>query len=217
MVERHPFKVGVEGSIPSRPSLINIADWVDLSFNKIIMEEKINLKFFFPLLLLIIILGAGLFIYERNKNIESATPAKSSGIVLGDTTSGVSDSITDGEVYSQKINQIRQPINKGFEDLASKGKYTTLFNSGEIQKIIDDTRSKIESGLETVEHLNIDSKFEEDNKKHLESLNLLLEAIKAYDQSGKTADRTEAQRLRELYAYNIDQSNKILKEIQVPR
>lgn len=181
-------------------------------------EEKITLKLIIPLILLFLILGGGLLYWQKNKNIDHSTSANPQGIVLGDSdNSPSSPAITSGEIYSQKVAAIRKSINQGFEDLAEKAKYTALFSSEEIQQIINDTRQKIEEGVKTLQNLSLDKKFNEANGQEIKSLNLLLEAINSFDKMRQEADRTEAKRLSELYAYDIGQSNKILQEIQIPR
>jgi hypothetical protein len=183
-----------------------------------------NLKTFVPPILLVIIIIGGVIYYNKNQTNDTSSTKISSadpgGIVLGDNTTKTSTSssqITEGAVYNQKVLSLRQSVNKGFEDISAKSKYTTLFTAEDMQKLINDIRSNIENAIAELEKIDIANKFRDANNKHLESLNLLLGAINAYDDSKKTDNKTEAQRLSELYAYNIDQSNTILKNIQVPQ
>lgn len=182
------------------------------------MEEKITLKLIIPLVLLLLILGGGLFYWQKNKNIDNPVGTSSQGIVLGDSNNSNSSSvIISGENYTKKVTEVRTPINKGFEDLAEKSRYTTLFSSEEIQQIINNTRQKIEDAIKTLQTLSLDKKFTEVNNQEIKSLDLLLEAINSFDKMRQEADQTEAKRLNELYAYDIEQSNKILKEIKIPQ
>lgn len=179
------------------------------------MQENINFKQFIPLILLALVLIGGIY-YWQNQKSDNSSPIKSSGVVLGDAANQAAVSkITDSQTYSNKINELRSPINKNFEDLASKVKYPALFTADDIQKIINDARSKIEGAITTLQNLPIDAKFNATNQEELRSFNLLLEAINSFDQARKTSDKTESQRLTELYAYDIDQSNNILKNISI--
>lgn len=183
--------------------------------------NKLDIKYIVPLVLLLIILGGGIYYYQQkdqisNSQSNSSVADQNQGIVLGENSANTaSEAIADASVYSQNVLAIRQPINQGFEDLTEKSKYTNLFSSEDIQQVIDETRIKIEEGMQKLENWSIAETLRSANNKHLESLKLLLEAINAYDQSQKTEDKKEAQRWRELYAYNIEQSNKILKNIQI--
>jgi len=184
--------------------------------------ENNNLKLILPLFILIFI-GAGLVVFY-NRNKQSSTSTKNSnnsseGIVLGSSTDNANsngDTVTSAEQYNQLILGLRTPINKGFEDLSSKAKYTTLFPQEEIQKIISDTQNNISNAINQLTNLNIDSRFSTANSKHLQSLNLLLEAINSYEKAKKESDKKEAQRLSELFSYDIEQSNKIISEIKMP-
>ncbi|EKD56979.1 MAG: hypothetical protein ACD_58C00035G0007 [uncultured bacterium] len=186
---------------------------------------KNDIKYIFPIIILLIIISGGLYYNNQNKVTSSSTNTNvasndQGGIVLGDDTTGAStgsDQITEGALYNQKVLSLRQTVNKGFEDISAKSKYTTLFTADDMQKLINDTRSNIENAISELDKINIADKLRDANNKHLESLKLLLEAISAYDSSKKTDNKTEAQRLTELYAYNIDKSNTILKGIQIPQ
>ena len=115
---------------------------------KLTMKEKFDFKLIFPLIILLIILGGGIFYYQNNSAIDKKDNSnQESGIALGEAA-GVQekDLIADGEIYAAKILEIRKPINEGFESLADKVKYTTLFDSNEIQGIVDNTRNKIKEG-----------------------------------------------------------------------
>lgn len=189
--------------------------------------SKISLKTLIPLVILLVVLITGAIYYTRQnddeKNVALDSSNNSLGIVLGNNDSASTadlsndlDKITVGKTYTAKISEIRQPINQGFQDLSEKAKYTTLFSQEEIQNIIDETRKNIESGIDTLKNLALDKKFQTANDQHLQSLNLLLEAINSYDSARQQTDKKEAQRLSELYSYDIEQSNNILKTIQIP-
>lgn len=195
--------------------------------------HTISYKTTIPLVVLLVLLCGGVYLYQKNSDdsnqlASSSTSADlnsssdSSGIVLGDNSSASSlakdaNTITDGQTYNAKITEIRKPINQGFQDLSEKAKYTTLFPSEEIQRIIDDTRKNIESGIDTLTNLSIDEKLRTANDLHIKSLNLLLEAINSYNNARQQTDKKEAQRLSELFSYDIEQSNNILKNIQIPK
>lgn len=189
--------------------------------------NKIDFKFIAPIILLLIIIVAGIYFYQKNNQDVSKNQLSnidSGGIILGDQTNDTptndtptnSDQITEGALYNQKVLELRQAVNKGFEEISEKGKYKTLFNADDMQKLVNETRTSIENSIAELEKINIADKLQSANDKHLESLKLLLEAINAYDNSKKTNDKTEAQRLSELFQYNIEKSNNILKTIQIP-
>lgn len=194
--------------------------------------NTISMKAIIPLVVLLILLSGGVYLYQKNSdddnqlassiNSNSSPSSDSFGIILGDSSSDNSltkdpNIITDGQTYNSKITEIRKPVNQGFQDLSDKAKYTTLFPPEEIQKIISETRKNIESGIDTLKNLSIDEKFRSANDLHLKSLNLLLEAINSYNSARKQTDKKEAQRLSELFSYDIDQSNNILKQITIPQ
>lgn len=189
------------------------------------MIKDHDIKKTIPLLILVIVAGIGLVLINKQNSSTDIAPTKiaandAGGIVLGDSSNNKPianpSAIADGQTYNSKVLEIRKPINQGFQDLSEKAKYTTLFPSEEIQKIIDDTKKNIESGIDTLTNLSIDEKLRTANDLHIKSLNLLLEAINSYNNARHETDKKEAQRLSELFSYDIEQSNNILKTIQIP-
>jgi hypothetical protein len=197
------------------------------------LNEKINFKQIAPLIILMLILTIGLIYYSQNKSGNAADSANNTnggevtlngsgnlqGNSIGNSGQGQNTTtvISDGTTYNAKITEIRLPVNKNFEDLSSKAKYTTLFSKEEIQNLIDDTQKKTEDAIKTLKSLKIDPKFNSANSLHLKSLELLLDSINSFEKARNSLDQTEAQKLMEQYAYDIDQSNSIIQKIQIPQ
>ena len=166
---------------------------------------------------------------ESIEQIKEISKGNNSGIVLGDAdsqtqtnnnttvTNNKNGTITTGEVYLAKINELRKPINAGFDDLNAKMKYKTLFTDEDAQKAIDDLTKMINDSLETVKNLKIDAKFKEANEKEIESLTLLSEAMDAFQKLYVSTDQDEKTKLNDIYSYKIDQSNNILNNVAIPK
>ncbi|MCL5795516.1 MAG: hypothetical protein M1338_04105 [Patescibacteria group bacterium] len=179
-----------------------------------------------PLVLVAIILAGGIYYWQKNNNqanIASApttktTSSDSSGIVLGDSNEAVTTktaAINDGQTYMAKIAEIRKPINDAFTDLTDKMKYPNLFPNDQIMQLLIDINKKINSGIEQISKLDIAAKYQETSKSEIESLNLLNESLVSLKKSYQIGN-ANAQADREAFAYKIDQSNNILKNIQIP-
>jgi len=135
------------------------------------LNEKINFKQIAPLIILMLILTIGLIYYSQNKSGNAADSANNTnggevtlngsgnlqGNSIGNSGQGQNTTtvISDGTTYNAKITEIRLPVNKNFEDLSSKAKYTTLFSKEEIQNLIDDTQKKTEDAIKTLKSLKI--------------------------------------------------------------
>lgn len=173
--------------------------------------EKIDYKYIIPLILIVIIIAGGFYWYNQNKEENQNAQAGQIGLDadLGDSV----NSTTTSQEYSTKINEIRTKVNKDFEDLASKAKYTTLFSSDEITNLINQTKIDIADGINQLQSLKLDSTLVENNQKQLQSLNLLAESIDAFSKYRVATDQTEAQKQYELYQYDIEQSNKIIQSM----
>lgn len=175
--------------------------------------DKIDYKYIIPLVLIAIIVAGGLYWYKQNHNEENsnATSANASQNldVQSSNNSNTPTAMTSQE-YSAKINEIRTKVNKDFEDLASKAKYTTLFSSDEINDLINQTKTDTADGISQLQNLNLDSSLSATNQKHIESLKLLADAINAFSNYRVATDQTEAQKQYELYQYDVEQSNKII-------
>lgn len=175
-----------------------------------------------PLVLVAIILAGGIYYWQKNTRLDnniatinSISKPNSEGLVLGDSNDDKTSSINDGQVYLSKISEIRKPINDNFSDLTDKMKYPNLFPKEEVLKIINEIEQKINEGINVLNKLSVADKYQDVNKKEIESLNLLKESLdylrKSYDAGNKNAQAD-----REAFAYKIDQSNNILKNIQIP-
>lgn len=186
-----------------------------------------------PIILTIALTG-GLFYYQRqNQKTKIPTnnsPAteKNSGIVLGNNDSTNNNSIefgnstdnstiTSGEIYATRINQIRNDIIKDINELNSRMKYKTVFDDNAIISYSNEVLQKNQSGIDKIKALNIDPKFSVANKKNIESLEKISESLTALKKSYTLENKTEAQKQRELYAYNLEQSDSVYKGIQIPK
>ena len=166
---------------------------------------------------------------ETIETIKTINDKDNAGIVLGDedsqtqtdistsTTAAKSTKITSGEVYLAKINEIRKPINDKFDDLNAKMKYKTLFTDEDAQQAIDDLTNLINESMETITNLPIDKKFQAANEKEIESLTLLSEAMDAFQKLYVSTDQEEKTKLNDIYSYKVDQSNKVLENVAIPK
>ena len=190
---------------------------------------KIFRSLILPIILLVFIAGAIVYFTVFAKKPEEKkimpNPANTAPIVLGDSDEAIdkntdvadSDEITDGNIYNTTTSEIRKPINTAFEDLNSKLKYKTLFSDADTQKAINDLKNLIEESINKIKNLKINAKFSKANEMHLESLSYLGKSIDAFDKMFNTTDQDEKQKQTDLYGFNIDKSNAILKEIAIPQ
>lgn len=172
-----------------------------------------------PLVIVAVILAGGIYYWQKNTQLESthniAGNSNTEGIVLGENSDSDTSSVNDGQTYLSKISEIRKPINDNFSDLTDKMKYPNLFPKDEIIKLNNETEQKIDKGISAINNLSISDKYQDANKKEIESLNLLKESLE-YLRKSYDANNKNAQADREAFAYKIDQSNNILKNIQIP-
>lgn len=179
-------------------------------------------------IILVIALVAGVFFYQKqNSNNKKTTidnsnynPNDTGGIILGDQNVSSADNssrITDGNIYATKINSIRSPIIKDVNELNSRMKYKTVFDNSAIISFINEVIAKNQAGIDQIRNLNLDPKFSTANQKNIQSLEKISESLTALKKSYQIEDKTEAQKQRELYAYNLEQSDSVYKGIQIPK
>lgn len=191
-----------------------------------------QIKYLIPLIILVVILTGGVYYYQKQNSKENSLitsgyifnneSGESSGIALGDTDTNDTDSnssevITSGEVYVSQINLIRSEIIKDVNELNSRMKYKSVFDDNSIVGYIGEILEKNKNAINKLKDLKIDPRFNEVNKKQVESLEKITESLVALRKSYTIDDKIEAQRQKELYAYNLEQSDSIYKSIQVPK
>lgn len=188
---------------------------------------EIKSIYIIPLVLIAIILAGGVYYWQKNNQsepVEKSAPTSSSNnnvaggaAILGDSSeqSSETSSIDDGQTYLAKIAEIRKPINDSFTDLSDKMKYPNLFPQDVIINLSHEIDNKIDDGIQKIEQLDISSRYKEVNSQEIESLKTLQDSLvslrKSYDPTN-----SDAQVDREAFAYKIDQSNSLLKNIQIP-
>lgn len=195
------------------------------------IDIKKHLLFLLPIIILIIF---GILYYQnKNKEKENSKNNKTytnevkgveidseniTGYELENYTDDKNTNvITDGQTYLGKINTIREPITKGFNNLNEKLKYKTIFDDSDVKNATYELKEAIQKAIDQFNSLKIDEKFKKANQQEIESLNLLAESIDAFEKMNQTSNQTEQQKYYDIYGYKLDQSNKILEEIVIPK
>lgn len=179
-----------------------------------------------PLVIVAIILAGGIYYWQKNNQTETPVNTTSmnannnvagNAAILGDSSeqSSGTASIDDGQTYLAKIAEIRKPINDTFTDLNDKMKYPNLFPEDVIINLSYEIAKKIDEGIQKIEQLDISTRYKEANSQEIDSLNTLKDALVALDKS-YNPNNENAKIDREEFGYKIDQSNSILKNIQIP-
>lgn len=189
-----------------------------------------------PAILILFLIGGGLYYYNQKKVSVSSTTTNTkttdntNGISLGSdtTTQGGSQinpnnsnntsakSISDPNEYLYNVSNIRVPINKKIEELLPKLQYTTLFTKDDIINGANEIKTMIDDGKNTLSNLKIIPSFKPSNDKEIESLGFLTEAMDALIAYKNSEDQNEQKKQSELLNWKISESNRVLKEIQIP-
>ena len=192
--------------------------------------SKIN-QFIIPIILLLFITGGGIYYFNNQKTLKNETTSSKGTnggpIVLGASSSdgtsipnNVSDNgpkvISDSNEYMYKISEIRVPINKKIEELTPKLQYKTLFTKDQIIKDANDTKNMINTGIATLTDMKISPTLKTVNDKEIESLKFLIEAMDALIAFENSSDQNDQQLQSEKLNYMISESNRVIKELQVP-
>lgn len=188
------------------------------------------IKYIIPLIILIIVLGTGIFYWQKNKNNENQNSSnkKNTGTVAGIDIEGsgsgfanidnspntnTSTKITDGNTYQIKIGEIRKPVNDAMYDLTDRLKYQKKYNKDDVVSAAKIAREKTEDGKKKIEELNIDPKFNYVHKKHIQSVQYLIEAIDAVDELLKTGET----KYSDEFNLKIDYSNREINNLSMPK
>lgn len=181
-----------------------------------------------PLIILILILIGSIYYWQKTKTQENLQQKSASDqstidiskkepvVLSGNTIIESNSQISDGTVYLKEITTIRKPVNDNLTDLNEKFKYRTLFTDEEIGADIKQEKDLIQAAISQVKNLNIDSKFTEANNAQLESLDYLAKSLDALDKAFHATNQQEAQKQQDLYGYNLEQSNKVITNLQIP-
>jgi len=174
--------------------------------------SKFN-SIFLPIAFTILIIGTGIYFYNKNKTNASVQNTSNGGV---GTIAGVSDSInastiTNYNEYMVKVLDVRSPINKKIEDILSKSKYKTLFDKNTMISETNDIKKMINDGIVTFNNLSLSAELMALKQKQVESLSLLNEAMDAFIAFQNATDQTEQQKQSELMSYKIDQSNALIQ------
>lgn len=187
-------------------------------------NQNITIKqFILPVILGLLIIG-GVFYWQKNKNTVSKPQKtenasndtiKKEPIVLGNESDSIEitkeKNTSNVTKYTNKIKEVRNDVNDIYEDIIEKVKYPNLFSQEEILELADKAESLINNAKNQINQLDISYDLKSINEDHKESLNLLLEGLQSLR---KAYDTNEKKYLEEFY-YKIEQSNKILNEMQI--
>jgi len=168
---------------------------------------------FLPIAFTVLIIGTGIYFYNKNKTNASAQNTSNGGVgmIAGVSNSINASTITNYNEYMVKVLDVRSPINKKIEDILSKSKYKTLFDKNTMISETNDIKKMINDGIVTFNNLSLSAELTALEQKQVESLSLLNEAMDAYIAFQNATDQTEQQKQSELMSYKIDQSNALIQ------
>ncbi len=186
-------------------------------------------KVILPLILLVLVGGAIYYYTQENtqeKNLQKknfSDLSSSEPIIISDSNNLNSvadvsnDMITSGEVYIDEVLKIRKPINDKFNDYLDKIKYKTIFTDTEASNASNELESMIDEGMNKFNNLKIDKKFNDINSQMVKSLELLKKAKDALIQYTNATNADEQRKYSDLYEYNLNQSDNLIKDIAIPQ
>lgn len=186
-------------------------------------------KLILPIILLVIV-GGAIFYFTRENNQEVKNEKNTSSstksfepIIISDTNDSENSQntknnvITSGKVYIDEVLLIRKPINDKFKDYLDKIKYKTIFTDSEAKVASQELELMISEGIDKFNNLQIDKKFDEVNNQMIKSLELLKKAKDALINYTKATTAEEQQKYSDLYEYNLNQSDNLVKDIAIPQ
>lgn len=175
-----------------------------------------NIKpYFMPIILIILIIVGGIYYFYQKKNQPEAAIKSEGGqaAVMGEKED--KQVISSSNIYINKVLEIRRPLNEKIEELLPKTKYKTLFEKEELIKEAKECKTMVAEGKKTLEELDLSTELQAINKKEIQSLEFLDEAMNAYLTFQNSDNPQEKQKQLELVNYKIDQSNKVIQDIKI--
>jgi len=180
--------------------------------------NKNNLLFILPAVIILIVLGIYYYNYSKpsskNDNSSKAGEAAVLGTNTGTSVSNDEPAITDSNQYFYQVSDVRVPINKKIEELLPKLQYTTLFDKDQMISGAEEIKKMLNDGINTFNGLKLSSTLQAVNKKEVESMQYLIEGMDAIIALENTDDQKEKQKQNELLNWKINESNRVLNEIQ---
>jgi hypothetical protein len=189
------------------------------------MNTQSNLKSYFPLFLLTIILIFGIYYYTNNHiqsdtnntttndSIDKQDNEKLFNIVLdendttniqGENNNKLSKEDDDTYTYQLEISEIRNPVNSSLYDLMDKAKYQNKFTQQDVLDAIVNSKNTTQSAIYKINQLNYGDKFDFYTDRHRKSLEYIIKAIDALEKYYST----EEIKYIDEFNLNIEYSNR---------